>query len=174
MRRFVAAAGALLLLLLGTQVILAQYTPSGVLAVSTTSPVAGAEVTVTGSGYGSNSEVRITLEPQPILLATVTTDQSGAFTARVKIPGTATGQHQLVATGVDPSGSVRVLVAAINVTGVTGGVLGVTGVPNTAASAPTTNILRSSDSIVLALAGVGIVVLTLVSVYLLRRRGSAA
>lgn len=164
MRRFIGGAAALLLILLGTQIVLAQYSPSGPLTVSTITPGPGDEVAVSGDGFAAGTEVRVTLESDPVLLATVTTDQTGAFAVRVTIPSDVSGAHQLVATGLDPSGSVRALVTAITIL----------SAPRTDTVDPTTGPLRSSDGIVLGLAGLAIVGLTLVTLYVLKRRSSAA
>lgn len=163
MRRFIGGAAALLIALLATQVVVAQYTPSGSVTVSTATPAAGGEVIATGQGFAAASEVRVTLESTPVLLATVTTDQAGSFTARVTIPSGYSGTHQLVATGVDPSGSVRVLVTMLDIK----------GVPATDTLAETADTPRGSDAAVLGVAGLGIVGLTLITLYLLRRRLSS-
>jgi hypothetical protein len=121
MRRSIAAAtGLLLLLVLGTQAVLAQYTPAGTLTLSTYSPPAGSTLTVSGTGFAPDSDVHLTIESTPLLLARATTDAAGAFSVAVTIPPSYAGHHSIVATGIDPQGSVRVLASTIEVGSLTG------------------------------------------------------
>jgi len=145
MRRAIAAATGLLLLVLAAQVAIAQYTSAGPLTLSTYQPLPGGILTVSGTGFAIDSIVYVTLESQPRLLATVTANASGDFAVVVAIPASYSGQHALLATGIDPSGSERVLASTIQV--------GSASVPE---NAPT----RTSDAFVLAMAAAGIVVLT--------------
>jgi hypothetical protein len=154
MRRAVGAAMGLLLLILGTHGALAQYTGAGPLNLSTSQPAAGGTVTVSGTGFAIDSNVYVTFESAPLLLATATADASGAFSVGVTIPYSASGQHTLVATGLDPQGSARVLTSTIHV-------LSATTQPVPRSSAPT--------SVILAIAAAGIVLLAGVALLLLRR-----
>jgi hypothetical protein len=159
MRRFLAISAALLLIALGSQVVLAQYEPTGTLGLSGGNPPPGGQLTVSGDGFAPNSQVLITIESDPVLLATVTTDASGAFETQVTIPAGFSGAHRIVATGTDPAGSVRVLASAITVQA--------SGVPS-----PSTNTQAASgtDVVVFILAGVGVLVLTGILLFVTRRR----
>lgn len=154
MRRAIAAATGLLLLVLGAQVAIAQYTSAGPLALSTYQTPPGGVVTVSGSGFAIASNVYVTLESQPVLLSTVAANASGNFSVDVTIPASYSGRHTLVATGIDPQGSERVLAAAIQI-----------GPGSPPQHAPS----RGSDALVLAIAGVGIVLLTGAIIVVMRR-----
>jgi titin len=164
MRRFITVAATTLLVLLAAQVALAQYQPVGTVGLSTTSPAAGASITVGGDGFAPASEVRITIESSPVLLATVTTNAGGAFSVEVTIPPGMSGTHQIVATGTDPEGSVRVLATTIQVRAAV-------GVPDTSAIDPDTTV-RGSDALILAIAGFGIAILTAGLLLAMRRYGA--
>ena len=142
MRRFLAAAAALLLLGLGSQTVLAQYQPNGTLTLSSGSADPGSEVTVSGTGFAPGSPVQIIIESASLQLATVTTDSSGAFSNTVTIPATLAGVHTISAIGVDPGGSLRVLSS-----------------PITVSAAPATSTALLSDPAIFAIAGAGIVLL---------------
>ncbi|MGZ5385251.1 MAG: hypothetical protein ACXWH0_14880 [Acidimicrobiia bacterium] len=160
MRRFLAASTALLLMALGSQAVLAQYQPTGTLAVSQVTPTAGGPVTISGSGFAPLSPVQITIESSPVLLSTITADSTGAFATQVTIPASFAGAHTIFAIGTDSTGSVRVLAAPVSVVGV-----GPPGeIPSTDA-AP-----NRSDPFVFALAGAGIVLMTGILLLVTRRR----
>ncbi len=154
MRRAIAAAMGLLLFVLGAQVALAQYTSSGPLSLSAYQPLAGGTVTVAGSGFALDSNVYVTFESTPLLLATATADASGDFSVDVTIPYSSSGQHTLVATGLDPQGSARVLTSIIQVRSAT-------RPPTPQSTAPT--------GLILAIAAAGIVVLAGVIFLVVRR-----
>ena len=59
---------------------------------------AGMEVSVTGTGFRPNAAVTITYTSDPILLATVTTDATGAFSATITIPPSIGGNHTITVT----------------------------------------------------------------------------
>lgn len=160
MRRLIAILATMLLLLLGTQIALAQYSTSGTLTVATLNPSPGGTDIVSGNGFSPVSQVQITIQSTPALLATVTTNAAGSFSATVTIPSTFSGSHTLVATGVDPSGSVRVLSQEI-----------IVGIPSTSTTGSTVPV-AGSDSLVLGLAGLGIVLLTGAVLFSTRKRGS--
>jgi len=164
MRRLIAASAALLVMLLVSQAVLAQYQPGGSLALSPSTVAAGGQVTVSGTGFAPASQVQLTIDPDPSHLATVTTDAEGAFSAEVTIPTSLSGEYTVVATGTDPAGSVLVLSATLTVTA--------SEAPPTTTS-PADTSPSGSDPIVLAIAGAGIVVMTgLVLLYATRRRRS--
>jgi LPXTG-motif cell wall-anchored protein len=150
----------LLLLLLATQAVLAQYEPSGSLTLSSDTVQAGGQVGVSGTGFGPNTTVQLTIQSDPVHLATVTTTTGGTFSANVTVPTSFSGTHTIVAAGVDASASVRVLAAQIQV---------LAGLPATDTS-PNTEFRQPSDSVVLAVAGAGIVMLTAGLLFLSRRR----
>ena len=164
MRRSIVFAAALLLLLLRSQAVLAQYGPGGDLSVSNATPSAGSEITVSGEGFAPTSPVQITIASSPQLLATVESDASGAFSVTVSIPASLSGQHTISATGTDAAGSVLVLTAVVEVAAST--------VPPTDTS-PLPGTGRSgSDGLVLAIAGAGIVLMTSVLLLTTRTRRS--
>ncbi|MFD4994270.1 hypothetical protein ACFWH7_20335 [Cellulosimicrobium cellulans] len=70
--------------------------------------VVGGELVVRGSGLAPHSTYEVWLESDPVLLATVTTDEDGAFELVTRIPvGTVPGEHHLRL--VAPDGGVDVL-----------------------------------------------------------------
>lgn len=70
--------------------------------------VVGGELVVRGSGLVPHSAYDVWLESDPVLLATVTTDQEGAFELVTRIPaGTEPGEHHLRL--VAPAGGADVL-----------------------------------------------------------------
>ena len=162
MRRFLAAAAALLLVVLGSQAVLAEYQPNGSLICSSLTPTAGGTMTVSGSGFAPNSPVQIVITSTPVLLDTVGTDSSGAFSAEITIPVDLVGAHTLTATGTDPQGSVRVL--STDITVIAPPLPATSTVPGVAAPQD------RSDSMVFALAGMGIVLMTGGLLYSTRRR----
>lgn len=84
--------------------------------------------TVRGSGYAPGGQIDITIESDPVHLATVTADAAGSFEARVTIPaGLPAGAHTLKATGPDPAGGLRVLSTPVEVAGDPAGPLATTG-----------------------------------------------
>jgi len=184
-RRHVALAAALLLLVLGSQAVLAQYGPSGQLTVSDANPPAGAQITVSAEGFAPFAPVRVTIESSssaPQLLATVHTDGTGAFSGSVTIPASAIGPYSLTAPGTDASGSVFVLTANIEVAAITVTSPAPTPAPTPASPpAPTPAPTPApgpgrpgSDALVVAIAGAGIVLITgvlLLLTYNRRRQG---
>lgn len=106
----------------------AQYgTETEPLTVSDTTVSPGDSVVVSGSGFAPGSEVEITIESAPRLLATVRAGAQGKISATVRIPTNLSGSpHTLKATGVTPDGATLVLSMRITVLG-TGGELAFTG-----------------------------------------------
>lgn len=84
---------------------------------STTKTVApGGKVTITGSGYLPNSQVTITLNSTPVLLATLQTSSAGSFSTQVTIPkNTTLGAHTLVIAGTGANGNPRTSILNLNV-----------------------------------------------------------
>ena len=114
-----AVCCAALLLLAWPVTALAQYPPtSSELTTSTSEASPGDPVTVSGDGFQPGTEVAITFESTPVLLATVRADAAGRFSTVVRIPMDATpGEHTLKATGLGADGRVRVLSARIFIRG---------------------------------------------------------
>jgi len=166
-RRFVVIAAVMLLLLLGSQVVVAQYGSSGQLTVSDANPPAGGQVTVSATGFAPSSSVQVTIgssSTAPELLATVNADVTGALFRTVTIPASASGQYTLSATGTDASSSVLVMSANIEV-------VALAATP--AATAPPSDAGRQgSDALVIAIAGAGIVLMTGVLLLVVYRRRS--
>jgi len=155
MRRFVAFAAAVVLVLLGSQAVLAQYGPSGELTVTPSSTMAGDMVTVAGSGCGANQSVQITLESSssaPVLIGTAAAGVDGAFARELQTPANASGAYTVTATCMDPTGSVLSLTSAVEIAP--------TSLPETASSPTTSTGQQGSDALVFAIAGVGIVLMT--------------
>jgi hypothetical protein len=76
----------------------------------------GQTVNISGSGFADNSTVTLTLQSNPIFLATVETNSSGSFSTSVTIPvGVPLGNHDIVATGVDAHGVALVQKTLVNV-----------------------------------------------------------
>jgi hypothetical protein len=69
------------------------------LSVSTTTPLAGATITVTGSNFTPGANITLELHTTTYVLAHVTASASGAFSASVTMPAGVTGAHDIVATG---------------------------------------------------------------------------
>jgi titin len=77
---------------------------------NTTSAAPGEELVVEGDGYAPYSSVTITVYSSPIVLATVTANEMGAFRQAVTVPeGLSAGTHSFVAAGVDENGQPRAL-----------------------------------------------------------------
>jgi hexosaminidase len=83
----------------------AGYPPTtcAMLSVSTTHPLPGEEITVSGTNFLPNANVRLELHSPSYVLKTVTTNGSGSFTTQVKLPNGVFGTHQLVAATGAPS-----------------------------------------------------------------------
>jgi hypothetical protein len=74
------------------------------LSLSTTNPVAGESISVTGTMFAPHAKVRLELQSTTDVLAHVTTDGQGSFKTTVKLPAGVTGRHKLVAIGGDVAG----------------------------------------------------------------------
>jgi len=87
------------------------------LVLGAKSVVQGGSLEVTGRGFGAGEVVTITLHSDPIRLAEITADGTGAFKATVTVPASApVGAHTLIAEGADSglsaSGALQVTAAA--------------------------------------------------------------
>jgi LPXTG-motif cell wall-anchored protein len=89
----------------------------------------GGTVTLTGGGYQPLSTVTLVMYSTPTVLGTTVADANGNISATVSLPAGVSGQHTLVASGVDPSGAPHNLTMAVTV-----GTAGKGGLPNTGAS----------------------------------------
>ncbi len=98
------------------------------ITVSAKSVVQGGTVEVIGRGFAAGEKVSLTLNSDPILLATVTAGDTGAFRAVVTIPANApVGDHTLVALGADSGLSAEAALAVTAAPGAAGGGLPATG-----------------------------------------------
>lgn len=68
-------------------------------AVSTTRPLVGEQITVSGAHFKAGATVRLVLHSPGTVLKTVTTNDRGMFTTTVTLPDGVTGRHRLVAVG---------------------------------------------------------------------------
>ena len=82
-------------------------------AVSTVT--SGGTVTLTGGGYLPFSTVTVVMFSDPVVLGTTTADAYGTISVTVSLPAGVTGEHDLVASGVDPSGKPHNLTMAVTV-----------------------------------------------------------
>jgi titin len=70
----------------------------------------GQEIVMIGSGYAPYSTVTIAVYSDPLVLASVTADETGSFRQAITVPdGLAAGSHSFVAAGVDKGGKPRAL-----------------------------------------------------------------
>lgn len=88
--------------------------PAPVITLSSSSLAAGGTISLSGTGFTANSDVRIELHSEPVVLATVQTDSGGVVTTTVTIPaGTPAGVHSLVvfdiASGITSAQEITVL-----------------------------------------------------------------
>ncbi|GAB1644765.1 hypothetical protein KRMM14A1259_51880 [Krasilnikovia sp. MM14-A1259] len=78
--------------------------------------VPGQKFVLLGEGFAAHSTVTITLYSDPVSLGRVTTSAAGTFRKAVTVPaGLEGGDHQFVASGVDPDGNAHYLKLAVNV-----------------------------------------------------------
>ncbi len=74
----------------------------------------GATVKLAGSGFAPGTTVTITFHSTPALVGRSVAGPSGAFSATVSVPRSATpGEHHFVATGVSPQGRPTTLLASV-------------------------------------------------------------
>jgi hypothetical protein len=83
------------------------YPPSvcPTLSISTTTPLAGSSITVSGADFVPGASVRIELHTKVYVLAHVTTSTDGSFSVKVKLPAGVTGDHTIVAIGGTDTGA---------------------------------------------------------------------
>jgi hypothetical protein len=96
----------------------AQYNgPStGALTVTPTTLTPSQSFTASGSGYAASSPVTVTFTSDPVVLASITTNATGSFTATLNVPANATlGTHTISASGKAPDNSARILTATVTV-----------------------------------------------------------
>ena len=87
---------------------------SPAIKVSDETPSPGGSMTVSGFGFAPGTEIRITFESAPVLLAVTVAGAAGEFSVEVTIPGDAPpGVHSIKATGLGADGQVRVLSRAV-------------------------------------------------------------
>ena len=82
-----------------------DYPPTtcpGALSVSTTHPLPGETITVTGHNFSPGGSVHLVLRPGPYDLGTFQADAQGSFTAHVKLPDGVVGRHVVVAVSGAP------------------------------------------------------------------------
>ncbi len=83
---------------------------------STTTPVAGGSVTLTGGGFAASTTLTVELHSTPVVLATIESDVYGNYSTTVVIPSDTTpGSHDLVVSGLDPDGRLRTESVSITV-----------------------------------------------------------
>jgi hypothetical protein len=74
----------------------------GSLSVSTTHPLVGETITVSGSNFNAHAAVHLVLHTQSYDLGTFNTDAQGSFTAQVQLPAGVVGAHVIVAVSGAP------------------------------------------------------------------------
>ncbi len=116
MKRFLAITAAFWLLF-GAVAGAQTYTDSkGDLTVDTDLVEAGDTVTVSGEGFSPDTDVEVLLSynGDDVILATVTADEDGDFSADVEIPADFTGDGVLFARGTAADGGTCVLAAQLS------------------------------------------------------------
>lgn len=87
-------------------------------AVSSSTVAPGGQVRFVATGFKPHSDVTLILRSDPIVLGTFKADANGVVDVLVTLPtNVAPGGHSLTASGVDPSGRPREVVASIEVPG---------------------------------------------------------
>ena len=77
-----------------------DYPPTtcpGSLSVSTTHPLPGETITVTGAGFTAGANVHLVMHTKVYDLGTFKADAQGSFTAQVTLPGGVVGRHVILA-----------------------------------------------------------------------------
>jgi alpha-L-fucosidase len=74
----------------------------GMLSLSTTTPLAGETITVTGADFTPGAQVHLVLHTKVFGLGTFKADSQGGFTAQVTLPEGVTGGHVISATSGAP------------------------------------------------------------------------
>lgn len=85
------------------------------LKASSTTVRAGADLTLTGTGFPAGAEVRFTLHSTPVVLGTAKADSSGTVSLTATVPSATTaGAHEIVGAAGDASARVSITVTAGN------------------------------------------------------------
>jgi hypothetical protein len=115
-KRMVVAA-AVALGLLAAPAAAQQYPPAqNSLTVSDTTPTPGQTIDITARTFVAGSTVTVTLNSEPVLLGSPTSDPSGVARLSATIPAsTPLGAHTIVAQGTASDGTPLTLTASINV-----------------------------------------------------------
>ena len=87
----------------------------GQLTVSNASPIAGAAITMTSTGWSAGHDVTIALSGSKHALARVAADATGSVHARVTIPADAADANVLSVTGTAASGVPQQIVTSLAV-----------------------------------------------------------
>jgi hypothetical protein len=77
-----------------------DYPPTtcpGSISVSTTHPLPGATITVTGAGFQAGASVHLVLHTKTFDLGTFKAGANGSFVAHVTLPAGISGQHVIIA-----------------------------------------------------------------------------
>jgi hypothetical protein len=87
----------------GTNVVAVNFTATAKASVSTSTSQSspgnvGMDFTVSGTGFKANTNITITFESTPVVVATTTSNASGSFTVTFKIPAAVAGSHTIKAT----------------------------------------------------------------------------
>lgn len=101
----------------------AQYNGpgAGALTVTPTTLTAGQSFTASGTGFAPGSAVTITFASDPVVLANITTDAVGSFTATLTVPANASpGTHTVSASGKASDNSARILSTTVTVVATAG------------------------------------------------------
>jgi hypothetical protein len=69
------------------------------LSVSTTTPLVGQSIQVSGRNFDPNATIKLELQSKPWPLGSVKSDARGSFDTSVKLPAGVTGGHLIVAVG---------------------------------------------------------------------------
>ena len=105
-RAMLALAAAVIGVALFAPAIQAQaYPPTtcpGMLSVSTTHPLPGETITVTGTNFTPGAHVHLVMHTTTYDLGTFTANAQGNFSAQVKLPAGVTGRHLIIATSGAP------------------------------------------------------------------------
>jgi len=130
----VVVAAAVAVVLLAAPAAAQQYPPAeNSLTVSDTTPTPGQTIDIEARTFVAGSAVSVTLNSDPVLLGTPTSDPSGVARLSATIPAnTALGAHTIVATGTASDGTPLTLTVSINVVAADGsGGSGGGGLPRT-------------------------------------------
>jgi hypothetical protein len=95
----------------------AQTCPLPPPSLDTMTPSAGGTLALSGGGFASDTALTIELHSTPVVLGNAMSDSAGTYSTTVVIPAdTVAGTHEIVVTGLGPSGEVRTSSVTITVT----------------------------------------------------------